>query len=46
MTEVKNEYDEFNFAQKITKMTENNSIQNKVAFESKEEFPFSVNILK
>ena len=46
MTEIKNESDEFNFAGKITKMTENNSIQNKVAFESKEEFPFSVNILK
>ena len=35
MTEVKNESDEFNFADKITKMTENNSKQGKVVSESK-----------
>ena len=35
MTEVKNESDEFNFAEKITKMADNNSRQDKVASESK-----------
>ena len=36
MTEVKNEYDEFNLAEKITKIADNNSKQNKVSSESKE----------
>ena len=35
ITEVKNESDEFNFAEKITKMADNNSRQDKVASESK-----------
>ena len=35
MTEVKDEFDEFNFAEKITKMTDNNLRQDKVASESK-----------
>ena len=35
MTEVKNKSDEFNFAEKTTKMADNNSRQDKVASESK-----------
>ena len=35
MTVVKNKSDEFNFAEKITKMADNNSRQDKVASESK-----------
>ena len=35
ITEVKNESVEFNFAEKITKMADNNSRQDKVASESK-----------
>ena len=40
MTEVKNKSDEFNFAEKITKMTDYNSRQDKVASESKKKIVF------
>ena len=38
MTEMKNESDEFNFVEKITKMADNNSRQDKIACESKTDF--------
>ena len=35
MTEVKNKSEDFNFAEKFTKMADNNSRQNKVASEGR-----------